>query len=586
MDALKRAEKAREAQAEKAAASGEAGAPQSSELSLDPMEAPGDAPASVAGAGTEIEDSLELTPDEVKRQIESMEDSAIEGVLGGGPARGTGGGLELELEQSQAMPRVGAGAGAGGGASAPLDDSLSLEYGDIPLDETGSTLPSMRAAQRSVQDYFDGTHSMSMSIEDVRGTLDTAKESEDFDTQGEGAWDEGLQDGERDTEGNTTSQRRAQTVLDARARPPSHTARNIGLILVLLILLGGIGGGVYMFKDKLMTMLTGRPPLVAQQRPQAAPPRARSDGGIQAPAIAATSGRESVASDEREALLKAAEQARAQEAARAQALAEAEARGRAQAEVQAKAATEAAIEKMRMEAEEKVRTEAEAEVVRRLAAEQTAAAEQLAAARADAGSAFTISKRRGPARVHRQLVSAFEAFQRGEDGVAMKTYLAVLKREPRNRDAMLGAAAVYMRAGSLERAAGYYMEVLRRNPRNGTAQAGLLAIQGNVDPVASESRVKESLARTPQDANLHFALGNLYAEQSRWAEAQQSYFEAYRLDSSSPDYAFNLAVSLDRLAQSRPALEYYRRAEELATEFPATFDTAVAQRRAAELAGS
>ena len=122
--------------------------------------------------------------------------------------------------------------------------------------------------------------------------------------------------------------------------------------------------------------------------------------------------------------------------------------------------------------------------------------------------------------------------------------------------------------------------------RHGAAQAGLLALQDNVDPVASESRVKESLTRTPHDANLHFALGNLYAEQARWAEAQQSYFEAYRLDNSSPDYAFNLAVSLDRLAQSRPALEFYRRAEELATEFPATFDTAVAQRRAAELAGS
>jgi tetratricopeptide (TPR) repeat protein len=571
MDALKRAEKAREAQAEKAATSGEAGGPQSRELSLDPMDdAPVDAldRAGTAGAGTE--DSLELTPEEVKRQIESMENSAIEGILGGEPAGVASGGLELALEQSQAMPRVGA------GASAPLDDSLSLEYGDIPLDETGSTLPSMRAAQRSVQDYFDGTHSMSMSIEDVRGTLDTAEDREGFDTQDAGP----------DTEGNTTSQRRAQTVLDASARPPSHTARNIGLILVLLILLGGVGGGVYMFKDKLMTMLTGRPPLVAQQRPQAAPPRARRDTGMPVPAIAATAGGESVAADEREAILKAAEQARAQEAARAQALADAEARGRAEAEVQAKAATEAAIEKVRMEVEENARAEAEAEVVRRLAAEQVAATEQLAAARADAGSAFTISKRRGPARVHRRLVSAFEAFQRGEDGVAMKIYLSVLKREPRNRDAMLGAAAVYMRAGSLERAAGYYMEVLRRNPRDGAAQAGLLAIQDNVDPVASESRVKESLARTPRDANLHFALGNLYAEQARWAEAQQSYFEAYRLDNSSPDYAFNLAVSLDRLAQSRPALEYYRRAEELATEFPAAFDTAVAQRRAAELAGS
>ncbi len=57
------------------------------------------------------------------------------------------------------------------------------------------------------------------------------------------------------------------------------------------------------------------------------------------------------------------------------------------------------------------------------------------------------------------------------------------------------------------------------------------------------------MARHPQSAALHFTLGNLYASQSRWGEAQAEYFECYRLDPSSADFAYNLAVSLDHLGQ-------------------------------------
>jgi Flp pilus assembly protein TadD len=114
----------------------------------------------------------------------------------------------------------------------------------------------------------------------------------------------------------------------------------------------------------------------------------------------------------------------------------------------------------------------------------------------------------------------------------------------------------------------------------------LMALRNDADPIAEESQIKDLLIHTPADANLHFTLGNSYAEQGSWSEAQQSYFEAYRLDNSNPDFAFNLAVSLDQLAQSKAALEYYRRAEQLAGELPAAFDLATAQRRAAQLAGS
>jgi uncharacterized protein HemY len=105
--------------------------------------------------------------------------------------------------------------------------------------------------------------------------------------------------------------------------------------------------------------------------------------------------------------------------------------------------------------------------------------------------------------------------------------------------------------------------VLEIDPRNSTAQAGLLGTMGAADPLAAESRLKQLIAREPTSF-LYFTLGNLYAEQNRWSQAQQAYFQAFTLEPGNPDYAYNLAVGLEHLNQPRPALTYYRQAVQLA----------------------
>ena len=82
---------------------------------------------------------------------------------------------------------------------------------------------------------------------------------------------------------------------------------------------------------------------------------------------------------------------------------------------------------------------------------------------------------------------------------------------------------------------------------------------------------------------MSFALGNQYASQRRWAEAQQAFFAAFSGDPENADYAYNLAISLDHLRQPRLALEYYQRALALAGNRPVGFNTAQAQARARDL---
>jgi tetratricopeptide (TPR) repeat protein len=95
--------------------------------------------------------------------------------------------------------------------------------------------------------------------------------------------------------------------------------------------------------------------------------------------------------------------------------------------------------------------------------------------------------------------------------------------------------------------------VLESDPGDVTAQAALINLRGGGDAGQSESRLKTLLAGQPDSPALHFALGNLYARQGRWSEAQQAYFQAYALEPDNADYLFNVAVSLDHLRQNKLA---------------------------------
>ena len=204
------------------------------------------------------------------------------------------------------------------------------------------------------------------------------------------------------------------------------------------------------------------------------------------------------------------------------------------------------------------------------------------AARPAPGVGIEIRKRMRPDRVAALLERAYGMFHSGDVESAAKAYRAVLGHEPHNRDAFLGLAAVVARAGRWDEAAAYYARILAFDPADAAAQAALIAIDER-DPVRGESRLKALLSSEPRAAYLHFGLGNAYAAQSRWPEAQQSYFNAWRLDRGNADYAYNLAVSLDHLSRPESALDVYREALALAEKRPAGFEAAAVHARIRDL---
>lgn len=198
-----------------------------------------------------------------------------------------------------------------------------------------------------------------------------------------------------------------------------------------------------------------------------------------------------------------------------------------------------------------------------------------------------ISRSAQTPQLHPQLVAAYASLRTGDYAAALPLYQQVLRDEPDNRDALLGLASAYARNGDSAAARRLYSHLLQLDPRDPMARTGVLqGLDGS--GVEQESELKALVAQFPELASAAFALGNLYAAQGRWSEAQPAYFKALLLarresQNPSPDYAFNLAVSLERLGQGQAALDYYRQAAQLATTTQPAFDPSVLRARLRQL---
>ena len=195
-----------------------------------------------------------------------------------------------------------------------------------------------------------------------------------------------------------------------------------------------------------------------------------------------------------------------------------------------------------------------------------------------------ITRSAGTPAVPTSLQQAWHAYESGDLEKSYGLYRAALAEDARSIDALNGLGAIALRIGDVDRATARFRQVLNLDPENPVALAGLSNANPATVGAGEESRLRNLIAAQPKAAALHFALGNLFAAERRWNEAQQEYFEAYSLQPENPDYRFNLAISLDRLGQYALARGFYLEASDISRGSPAAFDPAAAQARAEALA--
>lgn len=187
--------------------------------------------------------------------------------------------------------------------------------------------------------------------------------------------------------------------------------------------------------------------------------------------------------------------------------------------------------------------------------------------------------------IYTTLTAGYQAYQSGDYGTAWQRYREVLQKDAKNRDALLGIAAIAQQQGQDESAIQSYRQVLALDPRDPVALAGLSAFSTG-DAASKESRLKSSIAQTPQSAALYYALGNLYTEQSRWGDAQQAYASGLKIEPANALFAFSLATSLDHLGRGKQAAQYYQQALQFDTSGNSGFDRVQTEQRMKQLQGN
>ena len=177
-----------------------------------------------------------------------------------------------------------------------------------------------------------------------------------------------------------------------------------------------------------------------------------------------------------------------------------------------------------------------------------------------------------------RLREAYDAYKSGNDELAMTRYNQVLEEDPGNRNALLARAAINVQNGDSAAAIKDYQAILLANPKDSLAMASLIAV-ANYSPRDSESQLKLMIRDEPSSPYLNFALANVYGAQNRWQEAQGYYFRALQNNPQDPNYAYNLAISLEHISQPGSAISYYQRALENFENGPATFSRDVVDQR-------
>jgi tetratricopeptide (TPR) repeat protein len=176
------------------------------------------------------------------------------------------------------------------------------------------------------------------------------------------------------------------------------------------------------------------------------------------------------------------------------------------------------------------------------------------------------------------LGEAYEAYRAGDNQLALMRYNQVLDVDPANRNALLARAAINMQDGQIESAIRDYKALLLANPTDSLAMSSLLAVT-DYAPRETESQLKLMMRDDPQSPYLNFALANAYGAQKRWQEAQRHYFTALQNNPDDPNYAYNLAVSLEHISQPSSAITYYQRALDNFTNGLATFNRDIVNQR-------
>ena len=190
---------------------------------------------------------------------------------------------------------------------------------------------------------------------------------------------------------------------------------------------------------------------------------------------------------------------------------------------------------------------------------------------------------RNDSNLKEELDNGIRHYQLGNLNDAERSFRTIIAAEPENVSALLGLAKIHQSRGNNKLAVATLLKASDLDPTNSDVVSELLSIQSEtVESSVSESKLLQLLGNASNardEAKIFFILGNVYARSSDWLQAKRAFVGAHQLNTDNPDYAYNLAVIHDYLAEETKAIQMYQHALDRARAHPSSFDQVSARSR-------
>lgn len=171
----------------------------------------------------------------------------------------------------------------------------------------------------------------------------------------------------------------------------------------------------------------------------------------------------------------------------------------------------------------------------------------------------------------------------GRSGEAEQAFRETLRMSPRNADATLALADLYLSAQRFADAVPAYRDYLQSTPGNAGAHHNLgMALLGMAKEPEAVPEFERAVALAPSDPNLRLSLGQALASAGRLEDAVDHFRTGLKLAPNHARMMSALALTLAAGGEVNDPLDLFRRARQLAPNDPAVqsdYDMAVARWR-------
>ena len=184
------------------------------------------------------------------------------------------------------------------------------------------------------------------------------------------------------------------------------------------------------------------------------------------------------------------------------------------------------------------------------------------------GSRFVVVRKgAGPESTQAQLVAAQRALSLGRHTSALELYEQLYRKEPKNRQVLMGLAVAQQHSGFTESAIATYEELLRIDPKNTDATVNMLGLVKAQYPSVAYRKLKDLWNDNSQNPGIAAQLGLTSASIGNMDDAFRYLGIAASLEPNNPLHFYNMAVVSDQAGAYKDALELYEKALEVDITF-------------------